>query len=95
MVAAVFLGTLVRSAFGFGFGEALVAVPLLALIIPVLVAVPGAALLSITVAGLILAQDWGKVHARSASLWLTFGSSRTPTETQEGKVTSRTCSALG
>src|SRR3954471_4646433 len=64
VVGVVFLATLVRSAFG--FGEALVAVPLLALVIPVPVAVPLATLLSITVAGLILAQDWRKVHARSA-----------------------------
>src|SRR5215213_9569989 len=68
VVGVVFLATLVRSAFG--FGEALVAVPLLALLIPVPVAVPVATLLSITVAGLILAQDWRKVHTRSA-WWLT------------------------
>src|SRR5436305_212135 len=67
VLGVVFLATLVRSAFG--FGEALVAVPLLALVIPVRVAVPLATLLSVTVAGLILAQDWRKVHARSA-WWL-------------------------
>jgi|SRR5438874_1909248 len=60
----VFLATLVRSAFG--FGEALVAVPLLAFVIPVPVAVPLATLLSVTVAGLILVQDWRHVHARGA-----------------------------
>jgi uncharacterized membrane protein YfcA len=67
VVGVVFLATLVRSAFG--FGEALVAVPLLALFIPVQIAVPLATLLSVTVAGLILAQDWRKVHVRSA-WWL-------------------------
>jgi uncharacterized membrane protein YfcA len=67
VLGIVFLATLVRSAFG--FGEALVSVPLLALVIPVPVAVPLAVLLSVTVAGLILAQDWRKVHARSA-WWL-------------------------
>jgi uncharacterized protein len=67
VLGIVFLATVVRSAFG--FGEALVAVPLLALIIPVQIAVPLATLLSITVAGLILAQDWRKVHIRSA-WWL-------------------------
>jgi uncharacterized membrane protein YfcA len=67
VVGVVFLATLVRSAFG--FGEALVAVPLLALFIPIRVAVPLATLLSVTVAALILAQDWRKVHARSA-WWL-------------------------
>jgi uncharacterized membrane protein YfcA len=66
----VFLATLVRSAFG--FGEALVAVPLLAFVIPVPVAVPLATLLSVTVAGLILAQDWRHVHARGA--WLLVAS---------------------
>src|SRR3954469_13702806 len=67
VLGIVFLATLVRSAFG--FGEALVAVPLLALVIPVTVAVPLATLLSVTVAGLILAQDWRHFHARSA-WWL-------------------------
>ena len=67
LMGVVFLATLVRSTFG--FGEALVAVPLLALIIPIQIAVPFATLLSITVAGLILAQDWQKVHTRSA-WWL-------------------------
>jgi uncharacterized membrane protein YfcA len=67
VLGIVFLATLVRSTFG--FGEALVAVPLLALVMPVRVAVPLATLLSITVAALILAQDWRKVHARSAR-WL-------------------------
>ncbi len=46
VVAILFLATLIRSAFG--FGEALVAVPLLALVIPVEVAAPVAVLVSIT-----------------------------------------------
>jgi uncharacterized membrane protein YfcA len=69
VVGVAFLATLIRSAFG--FGEALVAVPLLALVIPIPVAVPLATLLSVTVAALILLQDWRKVHARSA-WWLVF-----------------------
>jgi uncharacterized membrane protein YfcA len=64
VLAVVFLATLIRSAFG--FGEALVAVPLLALVIPVEVAAPLAVLLSITVAGVIVVQDWRHVHIRSA-----------------------------
>jgi uncharacterized membrane protein YfcA len=64
VLAVLFLATLVRSTFG--FGEALVSVPLLALIMPVEVAAPVAALVSITVAGVVLAQDWSEVHARSA-----------------------------
>ncbi len=64
VVLVVCLATLVRSAFG--FGEALVAVPLLALLIPVEVAAPLAVLHSVTVAAVILAQDWHKVHFGSA-----------------------------
>ncbi|QEL16662.1 sulfite exporter TauE/SafE family protein [Limnoglobus roseus] len=69
VVGVVFLATLVRSAFG--FGEALVAVPLLGLIVPIRVAVPLATLLSIAIAALILAQDWRHIHVRSA-WWLTL-----------------------
>jgi uncharacterized membrane protein YfcA len=67
VLGVLFLATLIRSAFG--FGEALVAVPLLALLIPVEVAVPLATLVSITVAGVVVAQDWDKVHVGSAG-WL-------------------------
>lgn len=64
VLAVIGIATVIRSAFG--FGEALVAVPLLALIIPVEVAAPLAVLVSITVAGLVLLQDWREVHAASA-----------------------------
>lgn len=67
VMAVLFFATFVRSAFG--FGEALIAVPLLALIMPVDVAAPVAVLISITVAVVVLAQDWRHVHVRSAS-WL-------------------------
>ncbi len=67
VLAVIFLATLIRSAFG--FGEALVAVPLLALIIPVKVATPLAVLMSITVAGVVVVQDWRHIHVRSAG-WL-------------------------
>jgi uncharacterized membrane protein YfcA len=63
----LFLATLIRSTFG--FGEALVAVPLLALVVPVEVAAPVAVLVSITVALIVVVQDWRKVHLRSAA-WL-------------------------
>lgn len=59
------LATLVRSTLG--FGEALVAVPLLALRVPIVVAVPLAVVVSVLVAGLIVAQDWRHVQIRSAS----------------------------
>ncbi|HVW22493.1 MAG TPA: sulfite exporter TauE/SafE family protein [Opitutaceae bacterium] len=62
--AVVFLATLIRSTLG--FGEALVAVPLLALRLPVAVAAPLAVLVSLLVAGVIVAQDWRSVELRSA-----------------------------
>src|SRR3984893_16982206 len=62
VLAVILLATLIRSAFR--FGEALVAVPLLALLMPVEEAVPLATLVSIAVAGIVLVQDWHKVHER-------------------------------
>jgi hypothetical protein len=63
----VFVATLFRSAFG--FGEALIAVPLLALFLPLKVAAPLAVLVSITIAAVVVAQDWRKIHLRSTG-WL-------------------------
>lgn len=67
VLAVLLLSSFVRSAFG--FGEALIAVPLLALIMPVAVAAPVVVLISITVAAVVLAQDWRHVEVRSAG-WL-------------------------
>lgn len=67
----MFVATLIRSAFG--FGEALVAVPLLAFSIPLGVAAPLAVLVSITVAGIVVVQDWKKIHLQSTG-WLVFSS---------------------
>lgn len=67
ILAVVFVATLIRSAFG--FGEALIAVPLLALYIPLQVAAPLAVLLSITIAGIVVVQDWNKIHLGNAG-WL-------------------------
>lgn len=67
VLAVIFLATLIRSAFG--FGEALIAVPLLALLMPIEVAAPLAVLVSITVAGIVVVQDWHHVQVRSAG-WL-------------------------
>lgn len=61
------MATLIRSAFG--FGEALIAVPLLAFCIPLGVAAPLAVLVSITVAGIIVVQDWKSIHLGS-TFWL-------------------------
>jgi len=71
VLIVVFLATLFRSAFG--FGEALIAVPLLALFLPLKVAAPLAVLVSITIAAVVVAQDWRKIHVRSAG-WLVAAS---------------------
>ncbi len=70
VLIVVFCATLIRSTFG--FGEALIAVPLLALRIPIPVAAPVAVLVSVVVAGLIIAQDWRKIEFRSAAWLIVF-----------------------
>ncbi|TZF82734.1 sulfite exporter TauE/SafE family protein [Pedobacter sp. BS3] len=67
ILAVVFIATLIRSTIG--FGESLVAVPLLALRLPLEIAVPFSVLLSVTVAGIVVVQDWKKIHVQSAG-WL-------------------------
>jgi uncharacterized protein len=67
VLLVILIATLIRSAFG--FGEALVAVPVLAIRLPINVAAPLAVLVSITIAVVIIAQDWRHIHLRSAS-WL-------------------------
>jgi hypothetical protein len=67
VLLVVFFATLIRSTFG--FGEGLIAVPLLALRIPIEVAAPLVVLLSITIAAVVVAQDWQKIHVRSTG-WL-------------------------
>ncbi|HSY13562.1 MAG TPA: sulfite exporter TauE/SafE family protein [Verrucomicrobiae bacterium] len=67
VLVVVFVATLVRSAIG--FGEALVAVPLLALSLRLEIAAPLAVLVSITIALVVVAQDWRKIHLRSMG-WL-------------------------
>jgi len=71
VLVVIFIATLIRSTLG--FGEALVAVPLLALRTPVAVAAPLAVALSVLVAGVIVAQDWRRIEIRSAS-WLIVAS---------------------
>jgi uncharacterized protein len=67
VLLVVFFATMIRSTFG--FGEALIAVPLLALTIPIEIAAPLAVLLSITIALIVVVQDWRKIHFNSAG-WL-------------------------
>lgn len=63
----MFIATIFRTIFG--FGEALIAVPLLALVLPIKVAAPIAVLASIVIAGFIVARDWRHIHLKSAG-WL-------------------------
>lgn len=65
VLVVIFIATLIRSTFG--FGEALIAVPLLALCIPVSIAAPLAVLVSVLVAAVIVIQDWQKIDVRSAA----------------------------
>jgi len=60
----IFAATIFRSAFG--FGESLIAVPLLALFIPLNVGVPLSVLISVTIAGFVVVQDHKKIHLKSA-----------------------------
>lgn len=62
--AVLVLATFVRSALG--FGEALVAAPLLVFLMPMSAVAPLAALVSITVALMALVQDFSHIEGRSA-----------------------------
>jgi uncharacterized membrane protein YfcA len=67
VLLVIFFAVFIRSAFG--FGEALIAVPLLAFSVPIEIAAPLVTLLSITVAAIVVLQDWRKIHLRSLG-WL-------------------------
>jgi uncharacterized protein len=60
----LFVASAIRSALG--FGEALVAVPVLALVVPVQVAAPVAVLASITIALIAVLEDWRHIQIRGA-----------------------------
>lgn len=64
VLAVVFAASLVRSTFG--FGEALFAVPLLALWLPLRIVTPLVVLLSITISAGVIVQDWRHVHLRGS-----------------------------
>ncbi len=59
----LFLSTLVRSTFG--FGDALVAMPLLALIIPIKIATPVVAIIAPTIAICLLIKEWRHIDLKS------------------------------
>ncbi len=56
----IFIAILVRSTFG--FGESLIAVPLLIFFIPLEIAVPLSVLISIVVAAIVVVQDKKQIH---------------------------------
>lgn len=64
VLAVIFIATLIRSTLG--FGEALIAVPLLAMRLPVRLAAPLAVLISVVIAAFVVVQDWQHVEVRSA-----------------------------
>lgn len=67
IIVIAFLATLFRSTFG--FGEALIAVPLLSLFLPIGLSVSLAVMMSILVALVIVIHDHSKIHFYSAK-WL-------------------------
>lgn len=67
VLSVIFIATLVRSTVG--FGESLIAVPLLIFFIPVEVAVPVSVLSSILIAAFIVVQDRKQIDFQSAK-WL-------------------------
>ena len=67
ILSIIFIATLVRSTFG--FGESLIAVPLLILLIPIEIAVPLSVLISILIAAIVVVQDRKKIHFNSTK-WL-------------------------
>jgi len=71
ILGIVFIATLVRSTFG--FGESLIAVPLLVLLIPIDVAVPLSVLISILIAAVVVVQDRKQIHFNSAKWLIIFG----------------------
>ena len=56
-----------------GFGEAMIAMPLLALVLPLTTAAPLVALAAIVTSGVILQQDWRHVVLRAAAMLTIFG----------------------
>ncbi|PIK15127.1 sulfite exporter TauE/SafE family protein [Halobacteriovorax sp. JY17] len=64
ILLVIFFASTIRSAFG--FGESLIAVPLLTFFIPIEIAVPLSVLLSTTIAFISMLTDFREVHFKSA-----------------------------
>lgn len=71
VLGILFLSTLTRASLG--FGDALVAMPLLSLVIDVKIATPLVALVSLLIAGVIVWRDHRQIHFQSAG-WLLLAS---------------------
>lgn len=76
VMAIVFLSTLTRSAFG--FGNAMIAMPLLSLVVSVETAAPLVALVSTIIAAVSIAQDWQDIHFPSAGRLVAASLAGTP-----------------
>lgn len=76
VVAVLFCSTLFRSTLG--FGDALVAMPLLAMYLDMKLATPLVALVSVVIAVTILAADWRDVHFRTAGWLVAFSAAGIP-----------------
>ncbi len=70
VLAIVFLATLVRSTFG--FGDALIGMPLLALVIPVRTAAPVMAFVGPTIAISLLVKEWRHIDSKSTLKLIIF-----------------------
>jgi len=66
----LFLSSLIRSTFG--FGDALIAMPLLSMVVGIQLATPLVALISMTIASLLLIQHWRCIHFNSMKLLIIY-----------------------
>ncbi|MDG3582832.1 sulfite exporter TauE/SafE family protein [Galbibacter pacificus] len=76
ILVIIFIATLVRSTFG--FGESLIAVPLLVLLMPIEIAVPLSVLISILIAAFVVVQDRKQIHFNSAKWLIIFAAMGIP-----------------
>jgi uncharacterized membrane protein YfcA len=63
-LAVIFVSSVMRSTFG--FGDAMMSMPLLSMLLTIHTATPLVALIAVTVSLAILARDWRRVHLQSA-----------------------------
>ena len=72
ILAIIFVATVVRSTFG--FGEALIAMPLLSLLLDIRIVTPLVAVISFTIAAGVVAVDWRNVHFKCVGALVISGS---------------------